>query len=97
MAFSFRISVVFILFAVHALAVFLTTMALIGEKPRWRWYIAFYAEYCVVMWGILLYMGQFDTEEAFWWCEPLGLLLVTLIFSAILKIKFHVPLANALV
>ncbi len=96
MAFSFRISVVFILFAVHALAVFLTTMALIGEKPRWRWYIAFYAEYCVVMWGILLYMGQFDTEEAFWWCEPLGLLLVTLIFSAILKIKFHVPLANAL-
>lgn len=95
MSFGFRISVIFVLFAVHAFSVFWTTMALAGERPRWRWYAVFYVGYCVVMWGMLLYMVFFDAEEAAW-CEPLAFLVVALFFSAILRRRFHVPLANAL-
>lgn len=94
MSFGFRISVIFVMFAVHAFAVFWTTMALVGEKPRWRWYAVYYAEYCAVMWGVLLFMVFFDAEEEIW-CEPLGFFVVALIFSAMLRARLRVPLANA--
>lgn len=47
MPFYFRMFAVFVLFAVYALAFFWTAVALTGEKLRWRWYLAFYAGYCV--------------------------------------------------
>ncbi len=95
MPFVFRISVVVVLFAVHAYSVFWTTMALVGESARWRWYAVYYAGYSVVMWGVVLLMIALDVlaED---WLEPLGLSIVALIFSAILRLRYRVPMAAAL-
>lgn len=95
MPFYFRIFAVFVLFAVYALAFFWTTVALTGKKLRWRWYLVFYAGYCVVVWAAICFIVWIDKEEPIWY-EPLSLLIVALILSAILCRVYHVPLANAL-
>lgn len=91
----FRISVVVVLFAVHAFSVFWTTTALVGERPRWGWYAVYYAGYSVVMWGVVLLMIALDVLDEDW-LELLGLSIVALIFSVILRLRYRVPMAEAL-
>lgn len=91
----FRVFAVFVVFAVHALAFYWTTVALVGEKLRWRWYFVFYAGDCAVEWAAILLIILIDMEEPVWY-EPLSLLVVALVLSTILRLVYHVSLANAL-
>lgn len=47
------------------------------------------------VWAAICFIIWIDKEEPIWY-EPLSLLAVALILSAILRLVYHVPLANAL-
>lgn len=67
MPFGFRLTVVVILMAVEAYTVFRITVALLGERPRWRCYLLFYVVYNALEWGLILVLELFEGNT---WTEP---------------------------
>lgn len=67
MPFGFRLTVVVILMAVEAYTVFRITVALLGERPRWRCYLLFYVVYNALEWGLILVLELFEENT---WTEP---------------------------
>ena len=72
----FRVFAVFVLFAVHALAFYWTTVALAGEKLRWRWYFVFYAGYCAVEWAAMLLIILIDTSRTNFLCQNIKWIVI---------------------
>ena len=63
MPLGFRMTMVAVLVAVEAYAMFRITVALLGERPRWRCYLLFYIVYSVLEWGLALLSDMVMTAD----------------------------------
>lgn len=67
MPFGVRMMIVVVFMAVEAYAIFRITVALLGERPRWRQYLLFYIVYSALEWGLIIMLDMFEGKT---WSEP---------------------------